>query len=66
MNYIFKSNLIPILVIVYELLITILRYKQIGNKDFKKAVNVLTIITLIFLPFLFLNLFECIFRYLKM
>ncbi|MFT8313732.1 MAG: helix-turn-helix transcriptional regulator [Clostridium sp.] len=47
-----------ILVIVYELLITILSYKQIGNKDFKKAVNVFTIITLIFLPFFIFESFR--------
>lgn len=47
-----------ILIIVYELLITILNYKQIGNKDLKKAVNVFTVITFIFLPFFIFESFR--------
>jgi DNA-binding CsgD family transcriptional regulator len=55
-GYIIRASII--LIIIYELLITLLSYKHIGNKDLKKAVNVFTIITLIFLPFFIFEYFR--------
>lgn len=48
LKYICKISII--LVIIYEILITVINYKHIGNKELKKIVNIFTIITLIFFP----------------
>jgi DNA-binding CsgD family transcriptional regulator len=48
LEYICKISII--LVIVYEILITVINYKHIGNKELKKIVNIFTMITLIFFP----------------
>lgn len=48
LEYVCKISII--LVIIYEILITVIIYKHIGNKELKKAVNLFTIITLIFFP----------------
>ena len=48
LEYIIKVSIL--LVIFYEILITMINYKRIGNKDLKKAVNIFAIISIIFLP----------------
>ena len=52
-----------ILVIVYELLIIVINFKHLGNKDLKKAVNIFTIITLIFIPII---IFEALRTYIPL
>lgn len=46
-----------LLVILYEIILTVINYKCIGNKDLKRAVNIFTLISTLFLP---LFIFEAI------
>lgn len=48
LEYLVKISIF--LVILYEVLLTLLNYKRIGNKDLKIAVKIFSIISIIFLP----------------
>lgn len=48
LEYLVKISIF--MVIIYEVLLAIINYKWIGNKDLKKAINIFTIISIIFLP----------------
>ena len=48
LEYLVKISIF--LVIIYEVLLAIINYKWIGNKDLKKAINIFTSISIIFLP----------------
>lgn len=61
LNYIVKISIL--LVIFYEIFITIVNYKKIGNKSLKKAIILFAFISLIFFP---LFIFESIRAYIPM
>ena len=58
LKYVIKLSII--LVIIYEILMIILNYRKIGNKELKRAIKVFTMITIIFFPLL---IFEAVRAY---
>jgi len=58
LKYVIQLSII--LVIIYEILMIILNYRQIGNKELKIAIKVFTVITIVFFP---LFIFETVREY---
>jgi DNA-binding CsgD family transcriptional regulator len=54
----YTSKVTIVLVILYELSLIVFNYKQIGNKDLKRAVNKLALLSLIFLPLFIFETFR--------
>lgn len=63
LEYAVKTSVL--LVIIYEIFLTAVSYKQIGNKDFKRAVNIFTLISIVFLPLFVFEVFRAYIPLLK-